>query len=132
MEGRNCAADEAGYHQGSAEIFGTCELFEEIHLEFHKDRGVNYVTDQEGRHVMFGERQKQDFREANRMLTTRSVLTIFDQKRSIERHTDASSLDVRVILMQKQKDGDVIVVAYFSKQTKADQQRTITLTSWKR
>lgn len=94
MEGRNCAADKgAGNHQGSAAIVETCKFFQEIHSEFRKDRGVDYVTDQEGCSVVLG--GKADFREEKRMLTT----MIFDPKRSTELPTDTSSLDVKAMLM---------------------------------
>lgn len=133
MEGQTCAADEgAGNHQGSAAIVETCKFFQEIHSEFRKDCGVDYVTGQEGCSVVLGgggggERQKQDFRKEKIMLTT----MIFDPKRSTELPTNTSSLDVKAMLMQKQEGGDMTVVAYFNKQITADQ-RTTTFTSWKR
>lgn len=62
MEGRNRAADEgAGNHQGSAAIVETCEFFQEIHSEFRKDRGVDYVTDQEGCYVVLGGKAETGF-----------------------------------------------------------------------
>lgn len=57
------------------------------------------------------------FQEVKDRLTTGPILAIFDPTLTTELHTDASSLGVGFMLMQRTKDGIVIVVAYYSKQT---------------
>ena len=61
------------------------------------------------------------FQEVKDRLTTRPILAIFDPTLITELHTDASSLGVGAMLMQRTTDGPVVVVAYYSKQTTPDQ-----------
>lgn len=51
---------------------------------------------------------------------TRPVLTIFDPKKHTKVHTDASAIGVGAILLQQVND-KMAVVAYYSRQTTADQ-----------
>lgn len=53
-------------------------------------------------------------------MTTRPVLVIFDPDRHTEVHTDASALGVEAVLLQ-QVNGNMAAVAYYNKQTTADQ-----------
>lgn len=66
------------------------------------------------------EEQNQAFSVIKDRLTTRPVLTIFDPDRPTEVHTDASTIGVGAVLLQL-VDNKMTVVAYFSKQTTADQ-----------
>lgn len=55
-----------------------------------------------------------------RLATTRPVLTIFDPNKRTEVHADANAIEVGAILMQE-NEGKITAVAYFSRQTTADQ-----------
>lgn len=64
--------------------------------------------------------QERAFNKIKDKLMTRPILTIFDPNRPTEVHTDASAIGVGAILLQ-QVDGKMAAVAYFSRQTTADQ-----------
>lgn len=72
----------------------------------------------------WGKAQNEAFTTIKDRLTTRPVLTIFDPSRSTELHTDASAIGVGAVLLEdclQEVEGQMKVVAYFSKQTTADQ-----------
>lgn len=65
--------------------------------------------------------QERAFQLIKEKLISRPILCIFDPARPTELHTDASSLGVGAVLLQQLEDGRMAAVAYFSKQTTADQ-----------
>lgn len=72
---------------------------------------------------VWGENQEQAFRQLKEILTTRPVLAIYNPEFETELHTDASAAGLGGILLQRPK-GDVPFrpVAYFSRQTTAEEQ----------
>jgi len=64
--------------------------------------------------------QEEAFNTIKDKLTTRPVLAIFNPEAPTEVHTDASAIGIGAILLQK-VDGKMVVVAYYSRQTTADQ-----------
>lgn len=64
--------------------------------------------------------QERAFNTIKDRLTTRPVLAIFNPEVPAEVHTDASAIGVGAILLQP-VDGKMVAVAYYSRQTTADQ-----------
>ncbi|KMQ86750.1 retrovirus-like pol polyprotein [Lasius niger] len=66
------------------------------------------------------EEQERAFNMIKSKLTTRPVLIIFNPEIPTEVHTDASAIGIGAILLQR-VDGKMAAVAYYSRQTTADQ-----------
>lgn len=70
----------------------------------------------------WGLEQEQSFQDLKEMLVSRPILALFNQKAVTELHTDASKHGVGSILLQKQHDGSMKPVAYYSRQTSPEEQ----------
>lgn len=70
----------------------------------------------------WGPEQIEAFQKLRDMLVSRPILALFDQKATTELHTDASKHGVGGILLQKQVDGALKPVAYYSRQTSPEEQ----------
>lgn len=70
----------------------------------------------------WGSEQEDAFQNLKAMLISRPVLALFDQVATTELHTDASKHGVGGILLQKQVDGTLKPVAYYSRQTSPEEQ----------
>jgi len=70
----------------------------------------------------WGEKESHAVREIRETLSGRPVLTLYDPSRETEVHTDASSLGLGAMLIQK--DGELRrVVAYYSRKTTVEEQK---------
>lgn len=76
--------------------------------------GVKFEIDDECRRA---------FEELKEKLITPPVLAIFDRSRETELHTDASAVGFGAVLMQRQGDGKMHPVYYYSKATSANEAR---------
>lgn len=63
------------------------------------------------------------FEELKEKLTTAPVLAVFDRSRETELHTDASAVGFGAVLLQRQADGKMHPVYYYSKATSAAEAR---------
>ncbi|KAL0894096.1 hypothetical protein ABMA27_014141 [Loxostege sticticalis] len=73
---------------------------------------------------VWGNEQDQAFSKLKEILTTRPVLAIYNPEFDTELHTDASATGLGGILLQRSsKDSPLRPVAYFSRQTTAEEQR---------
>ncbi|CAK9829656.1 Transposon Tf2-8 polyprotein [Anthophora retusa] len=70
----------------------------------------------------WGDEQEEARKYILKKLCTKPLLVIFDPTRETELHTDASSLGYGAILFQR-VDGDLRVVAYFSRRTTTEESR---------
>ena len=66
--------------------------------------------------------QSNGVREIKELLSTRSLLAIFDPELQMEVHTDAGCIGLEAILIQKRKK-EKRVVAYYSRKTSPEEQR---------
>lgn len=66
---------------------------------------------------VWGEKENNAFERLKRMLVERPILHIFNQEAYTEVHTDASSIGLGGILLQRQNDDKLHPVAYFSRKT---------------
>lgn len=69
------------------------------------------------------ENQENAFQKLKSILSTRPVLSLFNHDLPTEVHTDASQLGLAGILLQKQTDGRLHPVAYYSRQTNGAEQK---------
>lgn len=63
------------------------------------------------------EKERQAFEKLKDALTNRPVLAIYSPEATTELHTDASSIGVAGILLQRQEDNKLHPIAYYSRQT---------------
>lgn len=71
----------------------------------------------------WGEAQQEAFDTLKARLVARPVLALYKHGAETELHTDASKIGVGGILLQRQDDGALKPVAYFSRQTSKEEQR---------
>ncbi|CAH2100995.1 unnamed protein product [Euphydryas editha] len=71
----------------------------------------------------WSELQNTAFNDIKKKLTERPVIALYDPKAATELHTDASKLGVAGILLQKNKDGILCPVSYYSRKTTVDEQK---------
>lgn len=71
---------------------------------------------------VWGADQQASFDELKQKLVSRPVLALYDPSLSTELHTDASKWGVGGILLQRQIDGELKPVAYYSRQTSSVEQ----------
>lgn len=69
------------------------------------------------------EKCKEAFAELKRKLITPPVLAIFDRSKETELHTDASAVGYGAVLLQRQGDGKMHPVYYYSKATSPEESR---------
>lgn len=63
------------------------------------------------------------FQQLKEELITSPILCVYNPRAETELHTDASSQEFGAILLQKQSDGKMAVIAYYSKATTEVEQR---------
>ena len=72
---------------------------------------------------MFGEKECEALDKLKELLTSSPVLAIYNPTADTELQCDASSTDIRAILIQKQADGRFRPVSYFSQRTTPQESR---------
>ncbi|KYB24754.1 hypothetical protein TcasGA2_TC031587 [Tribolium castaneum] len=76
-----------------------------------------------GSAFVWEEAQERAFQTLKDILTSRPVLAIYDAEAETELHTDASKVGIGGILLQRQGDGSLRPVMFFSRQTTKEEQR---------
>ncbi|XP_064211658.1 uncharacterized protein LOC103313554 isoform X2 [Tribolium castaneum] len=76
-----------------------------------------------GSAFVWEEAQERAFQTLKDILTSRPVLAIYDTEAETELHTDASKVGIGGILLQRQGDGSLRPVMFFSRQTTKEEQR---------
>ncbi|XP_022830950.1 uncharacterized protein LOC111359588 [Spodoptera litura] len=71
----------------------------------------------------WSEEQMTAFETLKQKLVERPLLALYDSKLETELHTDASKHGIAGILMQRNRDGTLNPVAYYSRKTSADEQK---------
>lgn len=71
----------------------------------------------------WGDEQNNAFHEIKSNLVSRPVLALYKRGAETELHTDASQLGLGGILMQRDENNQLHLIAYFSRQTTKEVQR---------
>lgn len=76
-----------------------------------------------GHPFRWSQNENQAFNDLKQKLTTRPVLSLYDREAFTELHTDASKVGIGGILLQKQDNGDLKPVLYYSRATTPEEQK---------
>ncbi|KAJ3653992.1 hypothetical protein Zmor_013208 [Zophobas morio] len=109
--------------RGVRQFLGLASYFRKYVRDFAKIAKPLTILTKKDTVFTWGDEQRIAFDALKKSLTSRPLLAIYDPQLTTEVHTDASKWGIGGILLQRQRDGTVRPVLYYSRQTTKEEQR---------